>query len=154
MYTLYGKMYTLSRPRKAKKCLRACAKCADSHHPAHTKSHPGICSPLKHSIMSSDSADSEGPDQTAHARSLIWAVAVCICLKTCFCMARPIQTKISKYTYFSTEQDFSGRQRFDCVGGWVGGLTTRQPLWVILCRLPEREKRDRRDSRRDEREEQ
>ena len=34
------------------------------------------------------------------------------------------------------------------------GLTTRQPLWVILCRLPEREKSDRRDSRRDEREEQ
>ena len=30
----------------------------------------------------------------------------------------------------------------------VGGLTTRQPLWVILYPLPEkREKRDRRDSR-------
>ena len=33
------------------------------------------------------------------------------------------------------------------------GLTTRQPLRVILCRLPEkREKRDRRESRGDERE--
>ena len=54
MYTLYGKMYTLYRPRKAKKCLRACAKCADSHHLAHTKSQPGIRSPLKHSIICSD----------------------------------------------------------------------------------------------------
>ena len=33
------------------------------------------------------------------------------------------------------------------------GLTTHQPLWVILCRLPEKgRKSDRRDSRRDERE--
>ena len=32
-------------------------------------------------------------------------------------------------------------------------LTTRQPLWVILCRLPELgSKRDRRGSSRDERE--
>ena len=30
----------------------------------------------------------------------------------------------------------------DCAG--VLTLTTRQPLWVILCHLPEREKRDRR----------
>ena len=35
-------------------------------------------------------ADSEGPDQTAHPRSLIWAFAVRICLKTHFRMARPI----------------------------------------------------------------
>ena len=32
------------------------------------------------------------------------------------------------------------------------GLRTRQPLWVILCYLKEKEKRDRRDSRGDERE--
>ena len=32
------------------------------------------------------------------------------------------------------------------------GLTTHQPLWVILCRLPEKRRRDRRDSRGDERE--
>ena len=35
------------------------------------------------------------------------------------------------------------------------GLSTRQPLWVILCCLPEKgRKSNRRDSRRDEREEQ
>ena len=32
------------------------------------------------------------------------------------------------------------------------GLTTCQPLWVILCHLLEKEERDRRDSRGDERE--
>ena len=31
------------------------------------------------------------------------------------------------------------------------GLTTCQPLWVILCCLPHQEKRDRRGSRGDER---
>ena len=31
------------------------------------------------------------------------------------------------------------------------GLTAHQPLWVILCHLPEKGRRDRRDSRRDER---
>ena len=35
----------------------------------------------------------------------------------------------------------------DCVG-----LTTRQPFWVILCRLPENGRRDRRNSRGDKRE--
>ena len=29
-------------------------------------------------------AGSEGPDQTAHLRSLIWALAVCICPKDMF----------------------------------------------------------------------
>ena len=32
------------------------------------------------------------------------------------------------------------------------GLTTRQPLWVILCRLPERGRKETEESRRDERE--
>ena len=35
-------------------------------------------------------ADSEGPDQAARMRSLIWAFAVRICPKTCFRMGRPI----------------------------------------------------------------
>ena len=36
---------------------------------------------------------------------------------------------------------------------WLSsGLTTRQPLWVILCRLPEKEKREIGDSKGDERE--
>ena len=32
------------------------------------------------------------------------------------------------------------------------GLTTRQHLWVILCRLPEKERREIGDSRGDKRE--
>ena len=42
--------------RHAKMCLRACAKCSnsDSSH-ACAKYHSGICSPLIHSIVSSDS---------------------------------------------------------------------------------------------------
>ena len=35
-------------------------------------------------------ADSEGPDQTARMRSLIWAFAVRIYLKTRFRMTRPL----------------------------------------------------------------
>ena len=35
---------------------------------------------------------SEGPDQTARMRSLIWAIAVHMCPKTRFRMARPISS--------------------------------------------------------------
>ena len=35
-------------PRQAQTNIRACAKCAGSHYPAHAQPHPGICSPLKH----------------------------------------------------------------------------------------------------------
>ena len=39
-----------------KKFLRACAKCADSHHPAHAQGFiSGLCAPLLHSIVSNDS---------------------------------------------------------------------------------------------------
>ena len=32
---------------------------------------------------------------------------------------------------------------FDWLIDWLSwGLTTRQPLWVILCRLPEKERRE------------
>ena len=50
-----------------------------------------------------------------------------------------------------------------CTGGnfrrpvWAAGrlsVTTRQPFLIILCRLPEKGRRDRRDSRGDEGEEQ
>ena len=30
-------LYVLFGPSQAKKCLQACAKCADSHHPAHAQ---------------------------------------------------------------------------------------------------------------------
>ena len=40
----------------SEKCLRGCAKCADSHHPcACARSHQGLCSPLIHSVVSNDS---------------------------------------------------------------------------------------------------
>ena len=38
-------------------------------------------------------ADSEGPDQTARMRRLIWAFAVCICSNTRFLIARPEQDR-------------------------------------------------------------
>ena len=40
--------------------------------------------------------DREGPDQTAHSCSLIWAFAVCIRMKALFHMARFIYTKLNK----------------------------------------------------------
>ena len=58
----------------------ACAKC-----------HPGICSPLMHSIVSYVLlADSAVPDHIARMLRLIWAFAVRICPKTCFLKALPI----------------------------------------------------------------
>ena len=47
------------------------------------------CSSFIHSIVSNYSVtDSEGPDQTARMRRLIWAFAVPICPSTRFLMAR------------------------------------------------------------------
>ena len=71
--------------RQAKICLRACAKCAESH-PAHAQRlirafalhWSSLWCPM---ILF---ADSEGPDQTARMRRLIWAFDVHICPKTCF----------------------------------------------------------------------
>ena len=63
-------------PRQSKMCLRACAKCVDSHYPAHAQSlirafvfHWNIlyCPMILF-------AGSEEPDQTAWMRSLIWAL--------------------------------------------------------------------------------
>ena len=72
-------------------CLQACAECIDSDSfNACAKSYLGIFSPLKHSTISNESADIEGPDQTARMRRLIWAFAVRICPKTRFRMARSI----------------------------------------------------------------
>ena len=55
-----------------------------------SKSHPEIqySSPLMQYPMILF-ADSEGPNQTARMRRLIWAFAVCICHKTRFRMERP-----------------------------------------------------------------
>ena len=48
-------MPMISGPRQAKKYLRTCAKCADSHHSVYAQSLIGHCSPLKHFIVSNDS---------------------------------------------------------------------------------------------------
>ena len=42
------------------------------------RSHPGIFSPLIHSIFSIQAAYNGGPDQTAQMRRLVWAAIVCI----------------------------------------------------------------------------
>ena len=39
--------------------------------------------------------DSRGPDQTARMRSLIWAFAVRLSLKTRFCMCGPCEKEIT-----------------------------------------------------------
>ena len=57
------------------------------------KYHPGLCSPFIHSVASREMillADSEGPDQTAQMRKLIWAFSVRLYPKTRLSMARPI----------------------------------------------------------------
>ena len=47
------------------------------------KVYPGISSQFMHSVLSIDSvSDSEGPDQTARKRRLIWAFTVRKCPKT------------------------------------------------------------------------
>ena len=50
------------------------------------------------------------------------------------------------------ERDRAERGKWMKVNWLCWGLTTHQPLWVILCHLPEKRRRDRRDSRGDERE--
>ena len=76
----------LCGPRKAKKCLWTCLEYADSDHPAQAQSiiraftlHPYIV--LYPMVLL---ADSEGPDQIAQMRRLIWAFAVRICPRTRF----------------------------------------------------------------------
>ena len=61
---------------------------------------------------------------------------------------------LKHFSYVAIKQGltFHARRQFSCNVDCVGLFTTPQPLWVILCRLREREKRDRRDSRADERE--
>ena len=48
-------------------------------YPAPAQSHPGFCSPLKHSEVSNDFVSSDGPYQSAGMHRLIWAFAVHIC---------------------------------------------------------------------------
>ena len=76
--------------RQAKKSLRVRAICADSDHPPHAQSIIRallsilyiLCYPI---ILFTDS---EGPDQPARMRRLIWAFAVRIWSKTCFRIRR------------------------------------------------------------------
>ena len=59
-------------------------------------------------------------------------------LKTCFPSEKELIRRKQIYSIiagpFSEENLYAGKQTID----WLcWGLTTRQPLWVILCRLPE-----------------
>ena len=95
-------------------------------HPLYAQSHPGICSPLIHSIVSNDS-DTQGPDQTvrsgpslhvysrrqhARAHSLIWAFSACIFPKTACAGAQSdlglLCMYIPKYTHMSHHKRFKG----------------------------------------------
>ena len=65
--------------------------------------------------------DSVGPDRSVHLCSLIWTFSVC----------RHIL------------------QNPPILNSLCWGLTTHQPLWVILCHLPEKRRRDRRGDERE-----
>ena len=77
-------------PRQAKKYFQACAKCADSDHPAHAQSISRAFALQSHILKYPVIllADSEGLDQTARMRRLICAFAVRIRSKTRFRMVR------------------------------------------------------------------
>ena len=69
-------------------------------------------------------ADSEGPDQAARMRSLIWAFAVRICPKTSFRMARPI---------FSNQRERNASRRLCDIY-----IVTDQPVYphsTVTCRF-------------------
>ena len=85
---------------QTKMCLQACTKCtvSDSSHTC-TKSHPGICSSLRHSIVSNDFVGRQC--------RLIWAFIVRIFLKTHFCMVWPIWKSVKQcYNLFLCHQTF------------------------------------------------
>ena len=96
-----SKVITSSGPRQAKKCLQACAKCAYSRHNAPAqcliRAFYLHCYILQNPMILA--ADSEGPDQTARMRSLIWAFALRICPKTRFRVARPIYSCMYNMTH-------------------------------------------------------
>ena len=89
------------------------------------------------------------PEQIVCMCGLIWVHASGICLKQVF-----YSEKLTGQTRLYTIQNGILQTRSKIFFFWLcWGLMTRQPLWVILCRLPEKgRKSDRRDSRRDERE--
>ena len=76
--------------RQAKKGLRTCATCVVSDHPTHAES--VIRAFVLHSYILRYQmtllVNSEGSDQTARMRRLIWALDVRICPKKRFRMAR------------------------------------------------------------------
>ena len=97
-------------PHLVKKCLRASAKCALRSSCAFEKYHPGLCSPLKHSIVANNSNfDSKDINQNVRMRRLNLAFDVCICPKTCFRISRPIlleysaEDKLMLFSKFSSK---------------------------------------------------
>ena len=88
--------------RVKQKCLRACAKCVDSHHHGlHTlKVSSGLLLSihLLSSIQMILLADREGPDQTALERRLIWAFSVRMCSEGTFSLGTTYIIDYSKCT--------------------------------------------------------
>ena len=82
-------------PGQAKKCLRTCAKYADSDHPAHAQSIVRALALHSYILWCPMIllADSAGPDQTARMHRLIWVFAVRIYPKIRFRMELPICTR-------------------------------------------------------------
>ena len=78
--------YNLGRVKWKQKCLRACAKCADSHYSAHAQSLiRAIRSTLIHSIVCNDGVSRQRrPRSDCTGCSLILAFSVRLCPKTRF----------------------------------------------------------------------
>ena len=75
-------------------------------------------------------ADSEGPDQTARMRRLIWAFAVRICSKTHFRMAWTTQyrTQLKKRAYFTAQSDQGLHCRCIIQIHWFSKRTTKTQI--------------------------
>ena len=82
---LYFVLYSI-----APTCFRTCTKWPDWDHPC---MHNISSEPLLMILL----ANNEGPEQTAWMHRLIWAIAVCICPKTRFCMVRPRWCNMSQH---------------------------------------------------------
>ena len=84
-----AKLYGL---RQVKMCLQTCIKWIDSDQPMYVQYHPGLCSPFIHSVVSNDSdrRSDRRSDPAVLMHRLLWALAVCISLKTPLRTVRPV----------------------------------------------------------------
>ena len=88
-------------PRQAIKCLRTCAKCTDSDHPAHAQTNMRTIALHSYILLYPKIilANREGPDQTARMRRLIWASLSAYAQKHVFAWRSPCDNDKYPYEY-------------------------------------------------------